>query len=175
MVVYVFTASYCFGQPLKINFFPGLHKRGGIVYKEGSQDPYTGDSKSIYENGNPYVKAEFKDGKLDGIYIAFYANGQKMGITHYKEGIKQGEATAWHENGKLASKVNFKNNARDGRMTAYYANGQKSLEAYFNEGTVDSTYSQWKENGQLYYRAWYEEGKLVDKKYFNQDSSKSKN
>lgn len=176
ILISILIALPAFGQDKskKLSFFPTLEQREGLVYKMNGKKPFTGFSKTTYNNGNTYVSASFKDGKLHGVYTAYYLDGKKMGLTHYKNGIKKGEAKSWHKNGILASEVTFINNKKDGKVVTYYANGQKSREAFFDKGTVDSTYFQWRENGDLFYKAIYENGELVIEKYFSQDTSKVK-
>ena len=40
-----------------------LEEREGIVYLKGSDTPYTGKATSLYENGQKWSEANFKDGK----------------------------------------------------------------------------------------------------------------
>lgn len=149
-----------------VDLFPGIEKSEGVYYKYETKSPFTGSTKSTYKNGNPYVVATFVEGKLNGIYTAYYANGQKMGLTHYKRGVKHGKAIAWHENGNIASKVNFEDGKKQGRLEIYYPNGQLNTRTFYSKGEKDSTYTQWEVTGDLYYRASYDMGELIDEKYF---------
>ena len=147
---------------LEIVFFPGIEVREGIFFKTDSSEPYTGSTKSTYDNGNPYVTASFEDGRLDGAYTAYYANGQKMGVSHYKHGIKHGESIAWHENGQMASRVKFVKGKKEGPMEMFYQTGQQSVEAFFKAGKLDSTFTQWKATGELHSIEIYDEGEPVE-------------
>ena len=54
-----------------------LEKREGIQYLSGSDTPYTGKAFALYENGQKEAEANFKDGKPDGLQVAWHWNGQK--------------------------------------------------------------------------------------------------
>ena len=54
-----------------------LEKREGIQYLSGSDTPYTGKAFALYENGQKEAEANFKDGKPDGLQVAWHENGQK--------------------------------------------------------------------------------------------------
>ena len=49
-----------------------LEEREGIVYLKGSDTPYTGKATSLYENGQKWSEANFKDGKLDGLAVGWH-------------------------------------------------------------------------------------------------------
>lgn len=168
IVLCVLVTASAFGQAktIKIDFFPGLDKRGGLVFKENAEEPYTGFSKSTYENGNPYVTASFKDGKLHGTYTAYYSNGQKMGQSNYRNGKKHGVSLAWHENGKKASRITFEKGKKNGELEVFYPNGQQNIEGFFVDGQPDSTFTKWTPNGQLLFRKTYEKGRIVKEKSF---------
>ena len=85
-----------------------LETREGIYYLVGSDTPYTGKATSLYENGQKWSEANFKDGKLDGLAVGWHENGQKESEVNFKDGKFHGLWTEWHKNGQKKSERNYK-------------------------------------------------------------------
>ena len=85
-----------------------LEQREGIYYLVGSDTPYTGKATSLYENGQKWSEANFKDGKLDGLAVGWHENGQKESEVNFKDGKFHGLWTEWHKNGQKKSERNYK-------------------------------------------------------------------
>ena len=105
-----------------------LQKRGKegeeLFYAPNEQTPYTGWSKSMYENEQVRELSQLKDGKRDGLLTLWYANGQKVYEGNLKDGKLDGLSTGWYENGQKAGEENFK----DGKLvtaTRRKPNGEK--------------------------------------------------
>ena len=54
-------------------------EREGIMYLKGSDTPYTGKTFRFWENGQKDREGNYKDGKMNGLWMAWYENGQKQG------------------------------------------------------------------------------------------------
>ena len=100
-----------------------------------SDDPsYTGESFELYPNGEFKTKANFKDGKLDGLQVAWHENGQKWSEINFKDGKENGLKTTWYVNGQKQSEINFKNGEPEGLGFAWHRNGQKAMEGMVENG-----------------------------------------
>lgn len=142
--------------------YPGLISVEGLYYKIDSDIPFTGSTISEYNSGNPYILAEFREGKLEGTYKAYYQNGRKMGESNYRNGLKEGKSIAWHENGNKASETYFVNNMKSGKLEIYYFTGEKKTEAFFIDDKLDSTLTQWDMEGNITSVETYEKGVFVE-------------
>ena len=100
---------------------------------KGSDTPYTG-KQITYFNGQKKEEANFKDGKLDGLQVAWYENGQKWSEINFKDGKENGLKTTWYENGQKQSEINFKNGEPEGLGFAWHRNGQKAMEGMVENG-----------------------------------------
>ena len=76
------------------------------------------------ENGNKQSQGNYKDGKLDGLYIEWYENGQKR-----LEGTNI-------------------DGTPDGLGTLLYENGQKNWEGTYKDGKLISS-KEWNEDGSV--------------------------
>ena len=54
-------------------------------------------------------KANYKDGKQDGLEEYYHENGQLWSRTNYKDGKKDGLYESYHENGQFNFKLCWKN------------------------------------------------------------------
>lgn len=61
-----------------------------------------------YDNGQVQQEGFFKDGKLEGKWVAFDANGNKKSVGEYSNGQKTGKWLFWND-AKL-SQVEYSNN-----------------------------------------------------------------
>ena len=80
--------------------------RGQVVYLKGSDAPYTGKIFGLLDGRN--FEFHTNDGKIDGLWVTWHQNGQKLVEANYKNGKQNGLETAWHENGQKASESNWK-------------------------------------------------------------------
>ena len=67
-----------------------LENREGIDYLKGSDTPYTGKVFALYENGKKKQDGSLKDGKMDGLWVAWHENGKKAVEGNFKEGKQYG-------------------------------------------------------------------------------------
>ena len=57
-----------------------LEERKGIRYLKNSDAPYTGKVFALYENGQKAAESNLKEGKLDGLKLQWFENGEKNNI-----------------------------------------------------------------------------------------------
>ena len=88
-------------------------------------------------DGKPHIKANYKDGKLEGEYTVWYDNGVLEEEANYKDGKRyirrgwiegeanykddklEGEWKKWHDNGRLEFKANYKDGKLEGKIKHY--------------------------------------------------------
>lgn len=64
----------------------------------------------------------------------------------YEGGYANGPAREWHENGNPRSEDTWKGGKPHDRFLAWHENGQKAVEAFYEEGKMIEL-KQWDENG----------------------------
>ena len=146
-----------------------LEEREGIYYVSGSDTPYTGKSFTLNENGKKASERNFKDGKLDGLYLAWYENGQKESEINFKDGKFDGLETVWWNYGQKASERNFKDGKKEGLHVSWYPNEQKQRETNYKDGKEEGLHVSWHKNGQKLVEVNYKDGEEVEgsRKYWN--------
>ena len=108
----------------------------GIIYRKGSDTPYTGKAFEFYDNGQKEFEQYYKEGKEDGLSVWWYRNGQKQIEQNFKDGILDGLQVQWHRNGQKAVEGNFKDGKMQGLWIAWHNNGQKRNEDNYKNGKV---------------------------------------
>jgi antitoxin component YwqK of YwqJK toxin-antitoxin module len=103
--------------------------RDGLYYKKSSDVPFSGEVAGL-------SKGTFKNGKVDGIWIGYYDNGQLNYKTTFNKLKMEGASVHYHKNGQLWSKGNFKNGEREGAWVDYNKDGTivKKLTGTFKNG-----------------------------------------
>ena len=95
-------------KPEGVNIEKKLEEREGIYYVKDSDTPYTGKVYELYPSrtglptGEKEMEGNFKDGKRDGLWMAWHRNGQKKGEVNFKDGkLVEGSEKRWNEKGEL--------------------------------------------------------------------------
>jgi len=130
-----------------------------------------GPSVSWYEAGIPKAEAHFDEGKLDGVFKLWHANGQlaeegyytadrrhgtfsawtedgvKVLEQNFADGRRNGEMRSWFPNGTLRFLEHYVDGEKDGPAVAYFENGQKEAEGVFRKGRFHGVWTGWYPNG----------------------------
>jgi antitoxin component YwqK of YwqJK toxin-antitoxin module len=64
----------------------------------------------------PTIVAQYRYGRLHGVFKQFDRYGRLVYEIHYKNGLKDGPFYAYNENGQLVSKKQFKNGVELGEQ-----------------------------------------------------------
>ena len=105
-----------------------------IAYRKGSLTPYSGKSFQLDANGNKRAKANWKDGKYEGLLEAWNESGQKTFELNYKDGKLNGLGLEWHDNGTKKTNSNWKDGKHIDLVVKWHDNGQKHFEANYKYG-----------------------------------------
>lgn len=106
----------------------------GLMYKNGTSEPYTGLCIQEYDNGKKGMEGNYKNGKKEGVWTWWYQDGTKKRESEYAGDLKHGNTTYWYKNGKLQSESKYENDELHGKSTWYFQNGKKKKSAVYNNG-----------------------------------------
>jgi hypothetical protein len=95
---------------------------------------FTGLWVTWYVNGQKANEIEYRDGKYDGTFTAFYDNGSKAYKQHYKAHVCVGAEIGWHKSGKNAYEGEYKDGKQDGVWRHWYENGQLASQSTYKNG-----------------------------------------
>jgi antitoxin component YwqK of YwqJK toxin-antitoxin module len=135
-------------------------KQGELLdYAPEQQMPYSGWTKSFYDDGQIKALTRHQHGKKDGLSIKWHENGQKSLTARFREDKPVKFWIKWHKNGKKAGEFTFKYGYQNGPQTQWYSNGQKSQEGNYASGKPNGLLTEWHENGQKSSEVNYKFGK----------------
>ncbi len=97
----------CFaqGKELKTYYENGALK-STYIYSDASNYEVT----NYFNNGKVMESGKFVNGKMDGIWISYNANGTRAGEAVYHNGEKTGDWKIYNETGSLRYKITYANN-----------------------------------------------------------------
>ena len=97
--------------------------RDGLFYHQLSTEPLTGIIEGFYKNGQLEYRANFRDGKQDGLSENFDEEGQLEIRLNYKDGKQDDLNEFFHENGQLEIRGNHKDGEKDGLQEIFDEDG----------------------------------------------------
>lgn len=104
---------------------------------------YHGEAKEVDDKGNLVAECNYKNGKLDGLFIRYYPDGETIeSSSEYRNGKLEGHSHSYHPNGKLAFEGSYKNGLAQGLHIHYNEDGSFSSKCNYING---------KRNGNCYY------------------------
>jgi antitoxin component YwqK of YwqJK toxin-antitoxin module len=79
---------------------------------------------SYFDNGQVEVKCNYVNSKLNGEFLEYYSDGKIHIKCNYVKNKKHGEFVLYHDNGQVYEKSNFFNDKYHGEHVCYYKNGE---------------------------------------------------
>ncbi|MFP6901250.1 MAG: hypothetical protein VCA36_09925, partial [Opitutales bacterium] len=163
----------------------------GLLYKIGSNEPFTGVRTKHHEVLDGRRKAyeiHYDKGLPKGPFDIFYPHGitKKKGIyiISNQESVRHGEFTEWRKNGTLIYKKSYRNGKLHGSFRLFHDkwSGEKrkaseeenqtvndatiEYEATYRNGLPEGRYSRYQKNGSILEEGLYREGKFEDQQIY---------
>ena len=140
-----------------------LVQDGGVTYEVGSNNPYTGVSSTFDQDGQLERKKEYENGiELSDTTFDYYDDGQLWIRENYKDGKRDGLMETFGENDQLSVRGNFKNGEFDGLLEYFGENGQLENRGNFKDGKLHGLVEYFDENGNLTKTEEYKDGELIE-------------
>lgn len=107
--------------------------------------------EETHENGSPKVVRYYKNESKEIILkeIQYHADSSKYMEGNYKNGERDGVWTAWYRNGNVWSTGKYKNGIEDGKKTVYHENGQKYYEGVMKDEKRTGIWTFWNSEGEV--------------------------
>lgn len=154
ILLFGLTASFVFSQ---INITT-LEKVDGLWTEKGKSKPYSGEFVDNYPNGDIKGTGNFSKGKLDGLRIQYFSNGNKVSERYYKDALSHGHSKEFYESGTIKQEGDFVKGKENGTWTIYYPNGNKQAIVNFDNGVQNGAYYQYNQKGELVKQFYYKNG-----------------
>ena len=91
---------------------------------------------SYFENGKKQIEGTYKDGKMDGYWVAYYSDGKKQSEGDFKEGLGTGKRTVYFENGKIRYIGYYEKGIPTKKWEIYDNTGKKLKEVTYENGKI---------------------------------------
>ena len=102
------------------------------------------DGRLLYD-GTPWT----------GTLMEWGTGGERLGLTAYHHGRRDGMALTWHADGSLDTVRQYLNGVKVGWHRGYWPNGQRRFAVPFSAGRYDGVLRTWHANGQLHQHRTY--------------------
>lgn len=119
-----------------------------------------GAKKSYWDNGKLKSVLHYRDGKLNGECVWYYANGNLQMQADFCDDLKNGHSLRWYENGCIAEDCWYKKGVLDSIYRSYSVKGILALEEYYVGGERNGQVKKWFENGQIFQEGQYVGGMM---------------
>lgn len=116
--------------------------------------------KSYHDNGNLSSVLRYKDGKLDGLCEWYFANGNPMMRAEYAQNKLNGKQERFFENGVLQNIAWYRGDRLDSVMLHYNLGGKLILEEYYTNDTLNGPYHRYFDDGTLFIEGAYNKGMM---------------
>jgi antitoxin component YwqK of YwqJK toxin-antitoxin module len=137
-------------------------------YQDSDRKMAEGKCEYDYPDQTTEIRGGFVHGKKQGIWITYHPNGKMADSVVYDNGNPIGTGMAWFPNGYTADST-FHNADGSGVQLKWFDNGNPSSAGAMGPGFKKN--GKWKffhKNGQISALELYDQGKLLDKQYFDE-------
>ncbi len=129
--------------------------RNTVMYrpKQPSSESYFLDAELRLSDDDNWWDAKPSEYEVSGEKMqhgpssAWYANGQKKMLGHYRNNVRVGRFTWWHENGQKALAGTYDEGMKVGRWAWWHANGMKSIEGQYDNNQPVGDWTWWDADG----------------------------
>ncbi|MDC0404452.1 hypothetical protein OAM26_05445 [Porticoccaceae bacterium] len=128
-----------------------IHK--SVPYKNGVKH---GTLEFLYDNGKPYIIAQYNKGVLDGLTRIYDVEGYLEEETVRKGGVLV--STKLYQTGKLSFEQTLKANT-EFNVTSYWPNGNIEYQGTIKDGQLDGNFKEFNESGDLQASSNYRMGR----------------
>ncbi len=117
-----------------------------VVTAEPGQEQ---DVPILHEDGSLRAEVHTKDGLLDGPWIEYTPEGQKISEGQFIEGARAGRWVFWRPDGSKRAEGRYAAGVKQGPWTSWHENALPEREVFYEAGDPDGMYREWYTNGQV--------------------------
>lgn len=145
-----------------------LEVKGNLLYKRGSNIPFTGKERALVNN--QIVEYDVKDGYKHGEFRIYSVDGIIEIQGQLDSNRNVGKWQYYYPDGKIESEGYFINDRPDGNWVWNYPDGKKKEEGFYQNGERIRMWFQYDNNGEVIFEKNYD---LDDSLTIKKDSTNS--
>ena len=114
-----------------VDKYPDGAKKSVDEYQlvDGGEELY--GFKEFHPSGDVKISGRFNSQKQrEGLWKAFFENGNKWSVGFYENGVENGEKKVWYENGSLRYQGAMKDNKPQGNWVFWDESGNETTKFY---------------------------------------------
>ena len=108
----------------------------GVIINEGEYTAGVKNGKWKLTVNDHIEEGQFLDGERDGVWTAYYGNGNKMFEGEFQSGVPIDKHRYWYDNGQLEMAGKYLGGEMEGRWDFYDMNGYPSMQLDYKGGSV---------------------------------------
>ncbi len=146
-----------------------LQMRG--LYKDSACKIKNGFFYYLYPNSVIELTGQYINNKKQGLWMGFHPNKFMKDSTMFDDDVEKGISLHWHKTGYLSDSTDYKPDGTAVKVS-WFEDGAIAAAGRLNP--INLNHGKWQyfhHNGQLSATEIYDNGRLVDKKYFAEDGS----
>lgn len=78
---------------------------------------------TVFANGQPRERREYRDGREHGVHRGWYPNGARRFVYHYVHGVMHGIQQEWYDSGEPYTRFEYVNGSENGRQRMWARDG----------------------------------------------------
>jgi antitoxin component YwqK of YwqJK toxin-antitoxin module len=141
------------------------------LYKDSTCNYAIGHFYYYHANGNLQSIGKYEDNNKQGLWLGYYADGQRKDSTVYIVGEITGTSLKWHNNGLLSDSVTHSSDGT-GTSVSWFDNGNLSSTGsliYINQ--LNDKWTFFHPTGKVSAFETYRDGLLTEKNYFDENGN----
>ena len=131
---------------------------GTMCYDARSGAPFSGELRLYYPDGKVQASLFYANGRQDGKYRVFFADGGLRYSGVYKDGKPEGVLTAYYDNGKHETEPSANGGVWNGLRRSFYRDGTLRQEENYADGKRQGNAKRYYPDGSPALRVAYEQG-----------------
>jgi len=104
------------------------------LYYDKDQNPFTGQYKEYFDNGQAKQDMTLMNGKVDGLVSVWFRSGALRETRVFKSGKREGQWISYDEKGKKTGEASYKDDLKEGPWKIWDENGVLRYDMYYRKG-----------------------------------------
>jgi antitoxin component YwqK of YwqJK toxin-antitoxin module len=137
-----------------------INHSDGIAFYNNS--PFSGKVCSYRSDGKLHTMTTYSEGKKEGMWEVYYADGQREKSGFTRKGKDDGLYREWYPNGQLKYEYHYDLGRKVDVWKSWYEDGTPYTERHFKNDQLHGKVLVWDERGKLAKEYDYVDGRLMN-------------
>jgi len=121
-------------------------------------DKPEGEAIEFDEAGNKISVTPYVNGMKEGTVEVFHPKGQVLMRVTFSKDKKEGPAIEYYPDGKIAQQATYVNDQKQGEEKSFHSDGKQASSIPYVDDKIHGLYRRWNEKGTLVFEAEYKKG-----------------